>query len=271
MPSPDATATPRYPMAELNDLPDDIRTAVLAVQEKAGFVPNVFLAATSLVAAGNGSAVSAWGGFTQATAAQKPTLYTTGGGSSGTLPYVAFTTTNILVRDSLSLAQGTNGGRTLIMYMQFASVGSTQRVIQIQGPGTYVTWDCTSNGGFSTGGTTSPNYAWVGNTNGSACTVAGVWAVFVARETNSTLKNELFRFTGATTTSTIATSGKYFSTSMGNALTNGDFNENFINGYGRYNGGGNIRVANYEVYDSPLPDASIAIIVNSMISGRSAY
>ena len=44
MPSPDATATPRYPMAELNDLPDDIRTAVLAVQEKAGFVPNVFLA-----------------------------------------------------------------------------------------------------------------------------------------------------------------------------------------------------------------------------------
>ena len=44
MPSPDETATPRYPMAELNDLPDDIRTAVLAVQEKAGFVPNVFLA-----------------------------------------------------------------------------------------------------------------------------------------------------------------------------------------------------------------------------------
>lgn len=37
-------ATPRYPMADLKDLPDDIRTAVLAVQEKAGFVPNVFLA-----------------------------------------------------------------------------------------------------------------------------------------------------------------------------------------------------------------------------------
>ncbi len=37
-------AAPRYPMADLKDLPDDIRTAVLAVQEKAGFVPNVFLA-----------------------------------------------------------------------------------------------------------------------------------------------------------------------------------------------------------------------------------
>ena len=36
--------TNRYPMAELKDLPDDILTAVLAVQEKAGFVPNVFLA-----------------------------------------------------------------------------------------------------------------------------------------------------------------------------------------------------------------------------------
>lgn len=36
--------TSRYPLAELKDLPDDIRKAVLDVQEKAGFVPNVFLA-----------------------------------------------------------------------------------------------------------------------------------------------------------------------------------------------------------------------------------
>jgi len=34
----------RYPLAELDNLPDDIRAAILAVQEKAGFVPNVFLA-----------------------------------------------------------------------------------------------------------------------------------------------------------------------------------------------------------------------------------
>lgn len=34
----------RYPLAEIDDLPDDIRKEVLAVQEKAGFVPNVFLA-----------------------------------------------------------------------------------------------------------------------------------------------------------------------------------------------------------------------------------
>jgi len=36
--------TERYPLAELKDLPEDIRAAVLEVQEKAGFVPNVFLA-----------------------------------------------------------------------------------------------------------------------------------------------------------------------------------------------------------------------------------
>lgn len=36
--------TTRYPFAELADLPEDIRAAILAVQEKAGFVPNVFLA-----------------------------------------------------------------------------------------------------------------------------------------------------------------------------------------------------------------------------------
>jgi uncharacterized peroxidase-related enzyme len=34
----------RYPAPEIKDLPDDIRTKVLEVQEKAGFVPNVFLA-----------------------------------------------------------------------------------------------------------------------------------------------------------------------------------------------------------------------------------
>ena len=36
--------TARYPAPEINDLPDDIKAKVLEVQEKAGFVPNVFLA-----------------------------------------------------------------------------------------------------------------------------------------------------------------------------------------------------------------------------------
>ena len=35
---------PRYPSPEIKDLPDDIKAKVLEVQEKAGFVPNVFLA-----------------------------------------------------------------------------------------------------------------------------------------------------------------------------------------------------------------------------------
>jgi len=34
----------RFPVPQLADLPDDIRTRILAVQEKSGFVPNVFLA-----------------------------------------------------------------------------------------------------------------------------------------------------------------------------------------------------------------------------------
>jgi uncharacterized peroxidase-related enzyme len=33
----------KFPVPELKDLPEDIRTTILAVQEKAGFVPNVFL------------------------------------------------------------------------------------------------------------------------------------------------------------------------------------------------------------------------------------
>ena len=37
-------AISRYPVPDINDLPDDIRQRILGVQEKAGFVPNVFLA-----------------------------------------------------------------------------------------------------------------------------------------------------------------------------------------------------------------------------------
>ena len=33
----------RYPVPDIEDLPDDLREKILAVQEKAGFVPNVFL------------------------------------------------------------------------------------------------------------------------------------------------------------------------------------------------------------------------------------
>ena len=34
----------RYPVPKLDELPDDLRDRIMAVQEKAGFVPNVFLA-----------------------------------------------------------------------------------------------------------------------------------------------------------------------------------------------------------------------------------
>jgi uncharacterized peroxidase-related enzyme len=37
-------AISRYPVPELADLPEDMRTRILEVQDKAGFVPNVFLA-----------------------------------------------------------------------------------------------------------------------------------------------------------------------------------------------------------------------------------
>jgi uncharacterized peroxidase-related enzyme len=37
------TSASRYPAPELSNLPDDIRAKILEVQEKAGFIPNVFL------------------------------------------------------------------------------------------------------------------------------------------------------------------------------------------------------------------------------------
>src|SRR5881227_1623744 len=38
------TPVSRYPVPKLEDLPGDIRARILEVQEKAGFIPNVFLA-----------------------------------------------------------------------------------------------------------------------------------------------------------------------------------------------------------------------------------
>ena len=41
--SNDPSLISRFPVPELTDMPTDIREKILAVQEKAGFVPNVFL------------------------------------------------------------------------------------------------------------------------------------------------------------------------------------------------------------------------------------
>ncbi len=40
----DVKPVSRYPVPALADLPDDVRMRIVAVQEKAGFVPNVFVA-----------------------------------------------------------------------------------------------------------------------------------------------------------------------------------------------------------------------------------
>ena len=39
----DKPAISRFPVPRLEDLPDDVRARILAVQEKAGFIPNVFI------------------------------------------------------------------------------------------------------------------------------------------------------------------------------------------------------------------------------------
>ena len=34
----------RYPIPDINDLPEDIKSTILKVQEQSGFIPNVFIA-----------------------------------------------------------------------------------------------------------------------------------------------------------------------------------------------------------------------------------
>jgi uncharacterized peroxidase-related enzyme len=43
MTEPATAPISRFPLPDLQQLPDDIRTRILAVQEKSGFIPNVFL------------------------------------------------------------------------------------------------------------------------------------------------------------------------------------------------------------------------------------
>ncbi len=38
-----STSISKYPVPKLEDLPQDIRAKMLEVQQKAGFIPNVFL------------------------------------------------------------------------------------------------------------------------------------------------------------------------------------------------------------------------------------
>lgn len=44
MTEPAGAAISRFPVPRLEDMPEDIRARILAVQEKSGFIPNVFLA-----------------------------------------------------------------------------------------------------------------------------------------------------------------------------------------------------------------------------------
>ena len=43
MPAPNDLPISRFPVPSLDSLPDDLRERILAVQEKSGFIPNVFL------------------------------------------------------------------------------------------------------------------------------------------------------------------------------------------------------------------------------------
>ena len=43
MTTPASLGPARYPFPALENLPEDIRTRILEIQEKAGFIPNVFL------------------------------------------------------------------------------------------------------------------------------------------------------------------------------------------------------------------------------------
>ena len=38
------TPISRFPIPDINELPEDIRKRILAVQEKSGFIPNIFMA-----------------------------------------------------------------------------------------------------------------------------------------------------------------------------------------------------------------------------------
>jgi len=42
--NPEHAAVSRFPIPDIKDVPEDIRERMLAVQEKSGFIPNVFLA-----------------------------------------------------------------------------------------------------------------------------------------------------------------------------------------------------------------------------------
>jgi hypothetical protein len=39
----DTRPVSRFPVPDLEDMPEDIRNRIIAVQEKSGFIPNVFL------------------------------------------------------------------------------------------------------------------------------------------------------------------------------------------------------------------------------------
>jgi hypothetical protein len=47
-----APSISHYPVPKLEDLPEDLRARMLEVQERAGFIPNVFLTSRTVLTSG---------------------------------------------------------------------------------------------------------------------------------------------------------------------------------------------------------------------------
>lgn len=225
-----------------------------------GAVANCVLDLSLLQAQSNGSAVSGWNGFAQATGSNQPTFYNRGGFRND-MGYVAFNRSNSqhLNGGSKTFNIAANGGFTAVALVQFTSdgsAGSYERIFDF-GNGSPSDNIILNRSGTSSSITFvfyngSTGY---GITSATSTIVQNEWAVYTARYQYSTnyyeiLKNGVVLVSGTT----------------GAAIPNKTLSNTYV---GRSNWSGDAYFSGYigglYVYDRFLSNTELSAVTNAMI------
>jgi hypothetical protein len=223
-------------------------------------VPTATASVTATSLSGtNGSAVSSWGIFSQATASKQPILVTAG----TPFQFVQFTGTNVvekvMISNTMNFNTGTNGGATVVLVCRYPSYVLYQR-------------------SFSYYGGSGPNFEWIAHDNQisnrthtvylgdtlnqvvvpSTNVPTNTWMTLVCRIVNGSNTKFLRNGSGASNTlgTQIHTYNAANTTSAAIRLAGNDF------------GGTNNRLDLYHMsyYDKPLSDAEITSVCNQFTS-----
>ncbi len=230
------------------------------------------------------SPVSTWGStvkMTQGNVSLRPTWSSTGGGQSGTKPYVLQDATRWLSTPSdqpITFNGSTNGGLTVVSYMNFTTTtsGGNTRFFDmgyyggVAANNGFMTWEQRGRN-IHVNDCSGPSYTQFINPDAEFVNVIGStteWAVFIMRISNSAHTMEMLKFLSPTTAATVASGAFYQSwpfTLPAAVFANQTWDTNGFGGAHRGLQNAPAKVNFFAMFDYSLTNAQVASMTNALL------